>query len=94
MGKGWIAAWAAALLLTVGGCAHRGAPDRPAVGTCIASDGRGDRPVSCGEPHTYKVIANAPRPEACPLETDRFASPADPDLGTTTTCYVVDTATR
>ncbi len=90
----WKAVAAAALLLALGGCAHRVPPEPLAVGTCVVSDHQGDRPVPCGEPHTHKVIAVAPRGEDCPRETVMFSSPADPDLGTTTTCFVADTATK
>jgi hypothetical protein len=94
MSSQWKTVAAATLLLTIGGCAHRVPPDTLAVGTCIVSDGQGDRPVACDEPHTHKVIAVAPRPENCPRETVMFTSPADPDVGTTTTCFVADTATK
>ena len=90
----WKAVAAATLLLVLGGCAHRVPPDTLAVGACIISDDQGDRPVACDEPHTHKVIAVAPRPEDCPRETVMFSSHADPDLGTTTTCFVADTATE
>lgn len=90
----WKAVAAATLLVALGGCSNRVPPDTLAVGACIVSDDQGDRPVPCGQPHTHKVIAVAPRPEACPRETVMFSSPADPDLGTTTLCLVADTATK
>ena len=94
MNSRWKPVAVAMLLLAVGGCAHRVPPDTLAVGTCIVSDDQGDRPVPCDKPHTHKVIAVAPRAEDCPGETVMFSSPADPDLGTTTTCFVADTATK
>lgn len=94
MSSRWKAVAAATLLLTLGGCGHRVPPDTLAVGTCIVSDDQGDRPVPCDGPHTHRVIAVALRPENCPRETVMFSSPADPDLGTTTTCFVAHTATK
>jgi hypothetical protein len=85
---------AATLLLTLGGCGHRVPPDTLAVGVCVVSDARGDRPVPCGEPHTHRVIAVVPRADNCPRETVMFSSPADPDVGTTTTCFVADAPTK
>ena len=81
------------LALPLGGC-HVGQRDVLAVGTCVVSGDRGTTPVACGEPHTHKVIAIAPRPEDCPRETDMFAQPADPGQGTTTECFQKDAATK
>ena len=87
----WMPLVAAALLgLLPGGCRLVGQPEVLAVGTCVVSDEQGTRPVPCGQPHTHKVVAVAPRPEDCPSETVMFSSPADPDLGTTTECFRVD----
>ena len=82
------------LALSLGGCQHVVQRDVLAVGTCVVSDDRGTTPVACGEPHTHKVIAIAPRPEDCPRETDMFAQPADQGQGTTTECFQKDAATK
>lgn len=95
MGHRWKALAAVVVLaLPLGGCQHVGQRDVLAVGTCVVSDGKGTTPVACGEAHTHKVIAVAPRPEDCPRETDMFASPADPDQGTTTECFQKDPAMK
>lgn len=93
MGHRW-RALTAALILALGGCSHPAQPDVFAVGTCVVSNGNGTKPVACDEAHTHKLIALAARPEECPRETDMFASPADPDDGTTTQCFQIDTATK
>ena len=82
------------LALPLGGCQHVSQRDVLAVGTCVVSDDKGTTPVACGEAHTHKVIAVAPRPEDCPRETDMFASPADPDQGTITECFQKDAAAK
>jgi len=82
------------LALSLGGCQHVVQRDVLAVGTCVVSDDRGTTPVACGEAHTHKVIAIAPRPEDCPRETDMFAQPADPGQGTTTECFQKDAAAK
>ena len=87
-------ALAATLILILGGCSNGAQPDVLAVGTCVVSDDSGTKPVDCGQAHTHKLIAIAARPEECPPETDLFATPADPDDGTTTECFQMDTATR
>jgi hypothetical protein len=94
MGSRWLALAAAALVLVIGGCSHPAQVDLPAVGTCVVSDDQGERRVPCDEEHTHKVIAIAPRPEDCPRDTAMYASPADPDDGTTTACYKRDSVRR
>jgi hypothetical protein len=81
----------AAILVAGCGLLHR--PFDPArdllpVGTCVLASDRGETVVPCTEPHTHKVVAIAPRAEACPPETAMFASPADPHDGSVTACYV------
>jgi len=90
----WSALVAAALILALGGCSHPVQPAVLAVGTCVVSDDSGTKPVACGEAHTHKLVAIAARPEECPPETDLFSQPADPDAGTTTQCFKVNTAAR
>jgi hypothetical protein len=85
----------AALVLVplLGGCKWGRLEDPLPVGTCVLVDDRGTATVPCTEPHTHKVIAIAPRPEACPIETDMSSQPADPDYGQTTTCFQSHTDT-
>ena len=90
----WALAGVAALALLLGGCERLAQRDLLAVGTCVVQDDQGTTPVACGEAHTHKVIAIAPRPEDCPRETDMFAQPADPAQGTITECFRTDAATR
>jgi hypothetical protein len=95
MGHRWKALAAVVVLtLLLGGCQHVAQRDLLAVGPCVVEDDKGTTPVACGEAHTHKVIAIAPRPQACPRETDMFAQPADPDQGTTTECFQKDAATK
>ena len=80
------------LALPLAGC-HRpfdAARDLLPVGTCVRASDSGEVVVPCTEPHTHKVIAIAPRPEACPPRTVMFDSPADPHDGTVTACYAFD----
>ena len=79
------------LALPLGGCGH-GFSERDLlpVGTCVRASDQGEIVVSCAEPHTHKVIAIAPRAEACPAETARYEWPADPHDGTVTVCYAAD----
>jgi hypothetical protein len=88
-----VPAAAVMLILALGGCWHAPRVLLP-VGTCVVDDEKGMRPVACGEAHTHKVIAIAPRPEDCPGETSVYSSPADPDEGTITECFRGDNATR
>ena len=77
------------LALPLAGC-HRAfdpARDFPPVGTCVRVSDRGEAVVSCTEPHTHRVVAIAPRAEACPPETTIYAQPADPHDGSVTACY-------
>jgi hypothetical protein len=82
------------LAFPLGGCQHAARRELLAVGTCVVEDDTGTIAVACGEAHTHKVIAIAPRPEDCPRDTVMFAQPADPDLGTTTECFQTDAATK
>jgi hypothetical protein len=75
------------LVLLLGGCRGGAPPDPLPVGTCVRVDDGGTTAVACAEPHTHKVIAIAPRAEECPRETNMYSQPADPDHGTTTTCF-------
>ena len=83
------------LVLLVVGCRGAARPDPWTVGMCaqVNEDG-GTTAVACTEPHTHKVIAIAPRAEECPIKTDMYSQPADPDDGLTTTCFQSDTATK
>jgi hypothetical protein len=91
MERGWRAlAVAVVLSLPIAGCRQAGQRDLLAVGTCVVSDEQGTRPVGCGEAHTHRVIAIAPRPEDCPSETTMASTPADPDDGTVTECFQSD----
>lgn len=79
------------LALPLGGCEHGfGERDLLPVGTCVRVSDEVDVAVPCTEPHTHKVIAIAPRAEACPGETVIYESPADPNDGTVTVCYSAD----
>lgn len=90
----WRVVVAAALVLamTLGGCKTIGQQDLLPVGTCVRVSDEGTATVSCAEPHTHKVIAIAGEGEACPMDTDMFAQPADPDDGLMTTCFRADAA--
>jgi hypothetical protein len=90
-----VMAAAIVLALPLGGC--RGVVERDSwsVGMCaqVAGDGH-TTAVACTDPHTHKVIAIADTAEECPRKTDMFSQPADPDDGTTTTCFQSDTAAK
>jgi hypothetical protein len=86
-----IVAAAIALALPLGGCKGIAEFVSLPVGTCVRADEAGTTPVPCADPHTHKVIAIAPTPEGCPVDTSMAATPADPDDGTTTTCFRSDT---
>ncbi len=81
---------AIALALPLASCQRPfdAARDLLPVGTCVRASDRGEVVVSCDEQHTHKVVAIAPRAEACPPETVLYASPADPHDGSVTACYV------
>ena len=82
------------LVLLLSGCRGVGQQDSWTVGTCVqVNEAGGTTAVACTEPHTHKVIAIAQRAEECPIETDMFSQPADPDDGLTTTCFQSDPAT-
>jgi hypothetical protein len=93
MDKRWNVVLAASLLaVLLAGC-RGGVPEDPLpVGTCVLVHDQGTTVVPCSEPHSHKVIAIAPRAEACPIETDLYSGPADPDHGLTTTCFQSHTA--
>ena len=77
------------------GCRGAAQVESWAVGMCAqVGEAGGTAAVACTEPHTHKVIAIAPRAEECPIETDLYASPADPDDGLTPTCFQSDMTTR
>ena len=78
------------LALPLGGCQDRSQRDLLPVGTCVRVADEGRATVSCAEPHTHKVIAIAGQAEACPIDTDMYAQPADPDDGLITECFQTD----
>ncbi len=87
-----VVAGAIVLAVLLAGC-HR--PFDPArdllpVGICVRLADGGGVVVSCAEPHTHKVVAIAPRAEACPPATVMYAQPADPHDGSVTACYAWD----
>ena len=85
-----VVAAAIVLAMTLGGCKDSGQQDLLPVGTCVrVSDKGAVVTVSCAEPHTHKVIAIAGQAEACPIDTDMYAQPADPDDGLMTTCFQI-----
>ena len=75
------------LILSPAGCRRVGQLEVLPVGTCVRQSDTGSAVVACAEPHTHRVIAIAPNPEACPRETDMSSQPADPINGTVTTCF-------
>ena len=90
-----VIAAAIVLALPLGGCTDRGQRDLLPVGTCVrVSDKGAVVTVACAEPHTHKVIAIAGQAETCPIDTDMYAQPADPDDGLITECFQTDTATE
>ena len=83
---------AIALGLFLGACRGAAVQDLLPVGTCVqVAEGGGTTAVPCTDPHTHMVIAIAAGAEACPIETDMFSQPADPDDGARTTCFKADT---
>jgi hypothetical protein len=89
-----VAIAACMLVMLAAGCRVVAPQDTLPVGTCVMVGDQGTTVVPCGEPHTHKVIAIAPRAEACPIETDMSSQPADPDDGLTATCFQAHTATE
>jgi len=87
-------AGAAAVAVLLGGCSSPGQEVSWTVGACARVDDRGTTAVDCFEPHTHRVIAIVPNAEACPRDTDMYASPADLDDPASTTCFQLDSAER
>lgn len=81
------------VVLLLVGCRGVTPQDSLPVGTCVLVNDRGTTAVPCTEPHSHKVIAIAQRAEECPIETDMYSQPADPDDGLTATCFQSDTVT-
>ena len=89
-----VVAAAIVLALPLGGCRTFRQHDSWPVGTCVrVSDEGSMAAVSCADSHTHRVSAIvAGEGEACPGDTDIYASPADPDDGLMTTCFQRDAA--
>jgi hypothetical protein len=86
-----VIASAVALGLSLGACRAAAVQALLPVGTCVqVVEGGGTTAVPCADPHTHMVIAIAASAEACPIETDMFSQPADPDDGAGTTCFKAD----
>jgi hypothetical protein len=94
MNQRWAVVRAATVLAVLfAGCRAVVPQEALPVGTCVLVHDQGTTVVPCSEPHSHKVIAIAPRAEACPTGTDMYSQPADPDDGLTTTCFQSHTAT-